>query len=62
MNQDVTVLNHPDMKFNGIYKYVGEWNDQPRYKNEFGNHLYFFRSDTKMKLDSWNFDSRDLNF
>lgn len=41
--EEIVVSQHPWEEFNGKYKYIDEWNDQPHFKNENGKHLYFHK-------------------
>ena len=54
----IEVSGHRQEEFNGKYKYIDEWNDQPHFKNENEKHIYFHKCLT-CDDDTWNLDSRD---
>ena len=54
------VSNHPGEEFNGEYKWIDQWNDQPHFLNANGKHLYFYDpGQDESEKYAWNMDGRD---
>ena len=52
------MTGHPNDDYNGIYRWVDDWNEKPNFVNAHDKHIYYYNK--KYGGDyGWNLDGRD---